>query len=400
MQVGHLDCFSGVAGDMWVGALLDLGWPLAELRAAVATLGMPGVDVRAEPVLRSSIAAVHFAVEVPGRLPVDPSARFQPVAAHGPHRRLADIRAILQRGDLPAIVREQCDEVFVAIATAEARQHACSIDEVHFHEVGAEDTIVDVVGACLGTHRLALHQLYSSAVVVGSGTVRCAHGVLPVPAPGTLDLLQGIPVRQGVLTGERTTPTGAALLKVLVDEFEPKFTWLPGKRGHGAGTRDDADHPNLLRFTVGELVTPHSSATDLQEIVCTLDTATGETLGWLLDELLQRGAVDAFATAVQMKKGRPGYQITALCGDGHSDAVMRLLLEESSSLGVRSHRVQRAVLERWQEHRDTALGKVAFKVARLPSGAVVARPEDDEVKRLCRELGLGRREVLQRLLGA
>jgi uncharacterized protein (DUF111 family) len=186
------------------------------------------------------------------------------------------------------------------------------------------------------------------------------------------------------------------LLKVLVDEFEPAFTWLPGARGYGAGNRDDAGHPNLLRITTGELRDPGSAAV-LQEITCNLDTATGETLGWLLDALLAAGAVDAFATPVQMKKGRPGYMMTALCDDAHADAVTRLLLEESSTLGVRAHRVQRSLLERWQETVDTPFGPVRFKAARLPSGHVLRRPEDDEVARLCASHRLGRAELLRAL---
>lgn len=436
MRIGYLDCFSGVAGDMWVGALLDLGVPFEALQAAVQSLRLEGVRIQREAVLRAGIAATRFVVQVDGR---EPGAAPEPtpgdhhhhphahdhghdhahdhahdhphgeahahVHAHGdapvqagrPHRHLADIRAILHRADLPDVVRQQCDAVFAAIAEAEARQHGCSVDTVHFHEVGAEDTIVDIVCACLGTHLLGIDRLYSSAVAVGSGTVRCEHGLLPVPAPGTLDLLFGMPVRHGGLCGERTTPTGAALLRVLVAEFEPQFHWVPGARGHGAGRRDDDGHANVLRLTVGEQRDAHS-ATAVQELSCQLDTATGETLAWLLDELLRRGALDAFATPIVMKKGRPAQQLTALCDDAHADALQTFLLEESSSLGVRRRRLERAVLERWQESRATALGPVAYKVARLPSGALLARPEDDELRRLCAAHGLSRSEVLRRLL--
>lgn len=419
MRIGYLDAFSGVAGDMWVGALLDAGLPIEPLAAAVASLQLPGVTIEQRRVQRAGLSGTKFNVLLHGA-PAEgaateggaattgaPVVQFVPAGGTGAgvtlpgagghqHRRLRDIEAILSRAAVPAVVAAQCRAVYRAIAEAEAKAHDCGVDDVHFHEVGAEDTIVDVLCACLGTHLLGIERLYASAIAVGSGTVRAAHGVLPVPAPATAHLLAGVPVRQGTLPGERTTPTGAALLKVLVHEFEPRLVWVPERSGYGAGTRDDADTPNLLRLVLGEQRAP-SSPTALVELQCHVDTATGETIGWLLDELLARGAVDAFAAPVVMKKGRVGYLLTALTDDGRQEVLTRLLLEEANTLGVRLHRVDRAVLERWSELRTTACGEVRFKVARLPSGAVVARPEDDEVRRLCRELGIGRSEVLRRL---
>lgn len=385
MRVGYLDCFSGVAGDMWVGALLDagLGLDLPTLRAAVASMGLPGVGVEAESVMRGGLAGTHFRVIVPPH-------------HHPPHRHLDDILAILERADLPSPARDHAVAVFRALAAVEARVHAQSIEQVHFHEVGAEDTIVDIVCACLGVHLLGLERLYSSAVVTGGGTVECAHGTMPVPAPGTLGNLLGVPIRSGGGPGERTTPTGAALLEVLVDEFEPEITWIPEACGYGAGTRDDPGRPNLLRITIGSLREP-GAATSLWELSCTLDTATGEQLGHLIEALLESGAVDAFAAPVHMKKGRPGYVVTALADDARRDDVARHLLEESSTHGVRMHAVRRQVLERWSEDVDTDLGVVACKAARLPSGRVTRRPEADEVARLVKQLGLGRAEVVARL---
>ncbi|MCA8950002.1 MAG: LarC family nickel insertion protein, partial [Planctomycetes bacterium] len=220
-----------------------------------------------------------------------------------------------------------------------------------------------------------------------------------VPAPATAALLRGIPVRTGGLAGERTTPTGAALLRVLADAFDEPLTLRSEAIGYGAGSRDDPQVPNLLRLTVGTASPPGGpgSATTVVELCCQLDTAAGELVGWLLDELVARGALDAFATPIQMKKGRPGLMLTALCDEARAPALRTLLLEESTSLGVRYQSFAREVLERWQERRATALGDVTWKCARLPSGAVVARPEDDELRRLCREHGLGRAEVLRRL---
>jgi uncharacterized protein (TIGR00299 family) protein len=314
-----------------------------------------------------------------------------------PHRHLHDILEILGRADLPEPCRAQCRQVFERLADAEAGVHGTTREQVHFHEVGAEDTIVDVVCAVLGTHLLELDALYSSAVVTGKGVLRCAHGVLPVPAPGALSNLMGVPLRSGGPDWECTTPTGATLLAVLVDAFEPRLTWTPGACGYGAGSRDDPDHPNLLRLTTGETETP-ASGDELWEISCNLDTASGETLGYLLEGALERGAADAFAVPIHMKKGRPGHQLSFLVDEPRREALLTFMLQESSSLGFRMHRVERQVLKRWSETRQTPLGAVRFKVARLPSGQLLIRPEEDEVRRLAKETELGRREVRSRLM--
>ncbi|MGC6489409.1 MAG: nickel pincer cofactor biosynthesis protein LarC [Planctomycetota bacterium] len=405
MRTAILDAWSGVAGDMWVGAMLDAGASLAPLQAAVASLQLPGVAVRSEVVTRASLRGRKFHVDVgcppaPGRL--QPLAQPSHVHVEVPqprghvHRRLSDIRRIVERAELPDAVRERSVSVYRRIAEVEAAAHGTTVEDVHFHEVGAEDTIVDVVCACHCVHQLGVERLYANGVEVGSGTVQAAHGVLPVPAPATAALLKGVPFRAGGLRGERTTPTGAALLREFCSGYDEPVSLRVDAIGYGAGTRDDADVPNLLRVMVGEVVAP-TSATTLCELSCQLDTATGEQLGWLLDALLERGAVDAFAAPVTMKKGRPGVLLTALCAPAAAAALTDLLLEESSSLGVRRHDVSRAVLERWQETRTTPLGEVRYKVARLPSGAVAARPEDDELRRLATALGVGRAEILRRL---
>ncbi len=390
---------------MWVGAMLDAGAPMQALVDVVRSLQLPGVSIRNDAVMRASLRGTHFCVDVAGAVPgqftmhSDRAHSGVQLPTHDSHvhRRLGDIERIVAKAELPEVVRDQCIEVYRAIAAVEAEAHGTTVEEVHFHEVGAEDTIVDVVCACLATHLLGIERLFANGIAVGSGTVRAAHGILPVPAPATAALLRGIPVHTGGLKGERTTPTGAALLRTLVHAFDEPVAITTDAIGYGAGTRDDPDVPNLLRVMVGELVNA-TSPTDLCELQCQLDTATGEQVGWLLDALLQRGAVDAFAAPVTMKKGRPGLLVTVLCDEAHQAVITDLLLEESTSLGVRHHRVSRRVLERWQETRKTSMGEVVFKVARLPSGQVVARPEDDELQRLTKAHDLGRAEVLRRLL--
>ena len=371
---------------MWVGALLDQGPEggvvLSDLRAAVASLDLPGASIGQEKVSRQGIAATQFLV--------------QGAAGDHGHRHLPEILEILERADVPDAVRSKAQSVFKVLGEAEAKVHGLPVAEVHFHEVGAVDTIVDITCAVLATHLMGIQRLYSSAVTVGGGTVQAEHGILPVPAPGTLGNLFGIPVRSGGPQHECTTPTGAALLKVLVDEFEPDLTWVPETTGYGAGSRDIDGYPNVLRFSLGG-TRDAGAAKTLTEVTCNLDTLTGEDLGYLLAGLLERGAVDAFATPVVMKKGRPAYQVTALVEDAGRDPVVQFLLEEASTLGVRMHTVDREVLERWQETVETDLGPVQCKVAKLPSGTVVRRPEDDDVQRLTRETGINRQQILARL---
>ncbi len=386
MKIGYLDCCAGVAGDMWVGALLDAGLPFAAVERTVAALPLPGVSVRQHRVLRAGLGAVQFEVcRAPGPRP---------------HRHLADIVAILERAAIPARVRQRAVQVFTVLAEAEATVHRTSVDAVHFHEVGAEDTIVDVVCACAGIEELGLERLYASPVAVGSGVVHCEHGTLPVPAPATAALLTGVPVVAGSVAGEATTPTGAALLKVWVAEFAPALTWVPERSGYGAGERDPDALPNVLRLTVGHTAAAPAHAVEtVLELQCTLDTASGEQLAYLIDGALARGAVDAHVQAVHMKKGRPGQLLSVLCPPAQRDALLEFLLEESTSLGVRWRSLQRAVLERWGEAVDTEWGVVRYKVWRAPGGDVLRRPEEDEVRRLLVETGLSRRALLSRLPG-
>lgn len=420
MRIAYFDCCSGASGDMWVGALLDAGLDLLALQEVIAALQLDGVGVRSERVLRAGVAGTRFVVEMYGapaerahgeraaqgaakgpKLRPMPKGPVLPTAsghAHA-HRRLSDLLEIVRRARLPAEVERRSAAVFAAIAEVEAKAHDMSVEDVHFHEVGAEDTIVDVVAACMGMHLLGVERVYASAVETGSGVVRAAHGILPVPAPATMALLRGVPLRQQGLQGERTTPTGAALLREYVAEFEPRLCWVPRQSGYGAGTKDDPSMPNLLRVTLGEQDARGAHGM-VEEISCNLDTATGEQLGRLLEEALERGALDAFVQPILMKKGRPGHLFTALVEPGEADALAAWLLEDSGSLGVRRRRTERTALERWQERRSTPLGEALFKCVRLPSGAVQARIEDDELKRLCRERGLSSAAALRRILGS
>lgn len=399
-KVAIFDAWSGVSGDMWVGALLDAGVPLQPLRAAVQSLDLPGVDVQTQEVLRGGLRGTQFLVVEQAHSAAfvqtaTPRAPQRSAAEHA-HRRLNDIVAVLAKAAVPARVRQHCEQIYSAIADVEARAHGIDKQQVHFHEVGAVDTIVDVLCGCFAADLLGVERFLANGIELGSGQVRAAHGVLPVPAPATEALLVGVPTRRGGLAGERTTPTGAALLAQFCTGFDEPVALRTTAVGYGAGSRDTTDAPNLLRVTIGEAVVAGSSSL-VVELQCQVDNATGEQLGWLLDEALQRGALDAYFTPVQMKKGRPGVLLTLLVEPARVCQLRELLLAESGSLGLRERSWQRHVLERWQETRDTAFGPLQYKVARLPNGELLARPEADELARLCRTSGLTRAALLRAL---
>ena len=386
MRIAYLDCFAGVAGDMWVAALLDAGLEFRALEAAIDSLRLPGVRIARESVRRAGFAATRFVVTVDA----------PPVERH-----LADFVAILDAArDLPAPVRDAAVRTLEYLADAEAAVHGRDRESVHFHEVGGEDTLCDVVGAALGMAELGIERVFASPVEVGDGVVDCDHGRLPVPAPGTLANLVGVPIVRRGFPGERTTPTGAALLRTFVDGYDDPPPFVVRAIGHGAGTRDDPGRPNLLRVTLGDLTGDvlAGRVTDaLTELCCSVDTATGEALGWLVGRLLEDGARDAWIVPAVGKKGRPLHVVHALVDAAARRAVIDRMLEESTSLGVREHPVGREILPRRSERVDTPLGPVAVKVATLPSGVELRRAEADDVARLAADHGLGRAEVLRRL---
>jgi uncharacterized protein (TIGR00299 family) protein len=392
---------------MLVGACLDAGVALADLERQLARLPLAGYRLEAAKVKRQGIAGTWFRVVQAGsehELVAQESVAH--AHAHGEHahaggghqhRHLADVVAIIQAAAYEKRLEAAMLDAFEALARAEAKAHDMPVAEVHFHEVGAVDAIVDVCATVLGFDLLGVERIYASEVVVGTGLVRCAHGTLPVPAPGTLELFKGLPIRMGTLPGERATPTGAALLRALVHEFQPALSLRPVGIGYGAGTRDDGPVPNLLRLTMGEVDDPRGQ--DLVwELSLSVDNVSGEVLGHALGAVMGSGALDVWASASIGKKGRPAHWVVALCDAAQREAVERCLLSELPTLGLRRHRVERRTLPRRVEERDTLFGRVRFKVRTLPDGSEVAQPEADDVERLARERGEPVPLVLARLL--
>jgi hypothetical protein len=381
MRLGYLDCFSGVSGDMCLGALVDAGVPLAAIEQALAGLPLEGYALSARPVTRCGVAATQVEVELDQ-------------AQDHPHRGLDDVLAIIRGGAMPDDVVERCEAVFGRLAEAEARVHGTDLQSIHFHEVGAVDAICDVVGTVCGLRELGIEQLRFSTVMLGGGTVEAAHGLLPVPAPATVELLKGVPTAGGPAEVELATPTGAALLTTL-GEHAPWPAMSVEAVGYGAGGRELAELPNVLRLVVGEVPPPagRTESDVVWVLQTTLDDMTGEELGYCTEKLLGAGALDAFTTPVQMKKGRPGVQLTVLCAPEDLAAMEELLWRHTSTLGVRRSLWQRSKLRREERAVTTPWGEVRVKVAFLGDEPVRCEPEYEDCRAVAEARGLPLREV-------
>jgi hypothetical protein len=375
MRALYFDCFAGVSGDMLVGALIDLGVDLEALKQLLSSLGLGGYSIKAGRVKRSGIAATKFDVDL------DETSQ--------PARRLADIQELIQRSELSATTKARSILIFERLAEAEARVHATGVDQVHFHEVGAVDSIVDVVGAVLGFEMLRIDRFFSSPLRVGRGTVKTEHGVLPIPAPATAELLRGIPVYAGELEGEYVTPTGAAILTSLCEAFGPMPPLKIERLGYGAGSRDPDGFPNALRLVLAEVEEGHPSASERVMVVETnIDDMSPQVYGFVMERAFALGALDVFFTPVQMKKDRPGVLLTVLCEQARLDVLCELLLSETTTLGVRYYSAARRVLERTVEVVQTAYGAVNIKVAREGNRTLHFQPEFEDCARLASEAGI------------
>ncbi|HEX6631648.1 MAG TPA: nickel pincer cofactor biosynthesis protein LarC [Gemmatimonadaceae bacterium] len=389
MPIAILDPFSGISGDMTLGALVAVGLEPEWLVALPGVLGLDDVRVRIQEVIRGEIVCQKVDFDIPP----------QP---HGRH--IADIRRLVAAAGVPPDVRERADRVFTAIAEAEAEIHGMAPDDVHLHEVGAVDAILDVVGAVWGMARLGITEVYCGTLSLGDGFVRAAHGELPVPAPATLKLLEGLPVRPGPAgSGELVTPTGAGLVRVL-SRGAPPAEYVPLRSGFGAGTRDPVGRANALRLVLADHA-PAGSPSDgsrerLVVLAADVDDMTGEQLALAADALRERGALDVVLLALLMKKGRPGTRIEVLAGPAEADALERVLLAGTSTIGVRRHEVLRHALPRRDEQVEVLGHAVRLKVVTLPDGSERAKPESDDVARVARESRRGVTEVTQLALAA
>jgi uncharacterized protein (TIGR00299 family) protein len=381
----YFDCPSGASGDMILGALLDAGVSLDALRGELAKLGLPGWALTAREVRRGAFRATKADVEV--RAPA------------GGHRSLGDILRLLDGSGLPARTRSDAARIFSRLAEAEARAHGTAVEAVHFHDVGALDAIIDVTGAVAGLQLLGVESVHVSALPIGGGAVDGPHGKIPVPGPGTAELLKGFPVVDTGVRAELVTPTGAAILTTLARSAGPMPAMTVRAVGYGAGTRE-LETPNLLRCFVGDTGQAAGALETIAQVETTIDDMSPQLYEPLMDRLFEAGAVDVFLTPVVMKRSRPGVVVTALCPPDRVPDVARTLFEESTTIGVRFTEVRRAILARELVTLATEYGPVPFKVSRLEGRVVTITPEFAEVARIAREKGLPVREVLDQARAA
>lgn len=378
MRLAYLDCFSGISGDMFIGALIDAGLPLEELRKALNTLPFEGYSLDATKEERNHLFGTRFKVKVTG--------------AHQPHRRFSDIRSLLLAGNLRPSVRDKSITIFESIAVVEGKIHGCPAEEVHFHEVGAVDSIVDIVGAVLGMEYLGIGEASASSLPLGSGFVETAHGRIPLPAPATVALLKGIPVYDSGLKQELVTPTGAALVKNLVRSFGSLPAMAIDKVGYGVGSRNLPDRPNLLRVLIGQEQGKASEET-VVILESNLDDANPEWLGFLMERLFEAGALDVFFLPGYMKKNRPAVLVQVMGKPRQKDQLLDILFSESTTLGVRFQYTQRRILERSSAEMDSPWGVMKVKKVFRPDGSFHLLPEFEECRRIAKEKGIPLKEV-------
>jgi hypothetical protein len=384
MRTAYLDCASGISGDMMLGALVDAGVDLARLNAAVESLGLPGCRLVAEEVKKCGFRATQVTV----------APETEP-----PHRHLGQILGMIDRGELTGAQKDLAQRIFTRLGEAEAKVHGTTVEKVHFHEVGAADSIADIVGSAVGWDLLGVDRVVASAVPTGSGKVKIAHGLCSVPAPAVAELLKGVPLAESNVQSELTTPTGAAILTTLARAFGPLPSMTVRTIGCGAGRRDLQEQANLLRLFVGETADPAvaNPAGDEQVWVVetNLDDVSGELIGYCAARLWQAGALDVYNTAVQMKKNRPGVKLSVLCRTDDVDAVQGILFEETTTLGIRRWPVGRSVLKRQAHQVRTEWGPVDGKVGWLADGAARFAPEFESCRRVAAERGVPLRRVYE-----
>lgn len=358
----YLDCHAGIAGDMLLSSLVDLGADATYIESQLNTLPLDGFKLNFSSQNKQGIQATGLKIDFD--------------EAHH-HRKASDIFKMIKESSLPTRVKERSICIFDVIAHAEAKIHGMSVEDVHFHEVGAMDSIIDIIGGCLALEQLEIDELYASPIPTGNGKINIAHGVYPVPAPATAEILKGIPLASFDVSSELTTPTGAAFIKALVSEVGPMPAVSMDEIGYGCGIKD-FEFPNILRaiqFTVAD-----NTPSQVQVIECQIDDMTAETLGFFIEQVIDDGALDAYFTPITMKKSRPATQLTVICKFDDAQYFEDYMLKNTSSLGVRSYAVNRKILHRQFQTIHTSYGTILVKIGMLQQQVIKAKPEFEDVK--------------------
>ncbi len=378
MTIAYLDCFSGISGDMFLGALLDIGLPFDEVKKAMESLPFHGYSIDCKKEMKNGLSATGFIVSIHEH--------------HHVHRNLIDIENIINAGRLSDDVKQRSIRIFRSIAEVEGSIHNHPPEKVHFHEVGAVDSIIDIVGAVFGVDYLGISTFNASHIPLGSGFIKSGHGTIPLPAPATLALLKGIPVYSSGLEYELVTPTGAALIKEFVQSFEGMPPMVVSGIGYGAGTRDLPDRPNLLRIITGS-DTKENNTDTVAVIEANIDDTNPEWLGFLMERLFKEGALDVLFTPVYMKKNRPGIQVEVIGHPEKRDHLIEILFMESTTLGIRYRYSQRKILKREEITVDTQWGKLKAKKIARPDGSFFIQPEYEPCKKIAQEQGLPIKDI-------
>ena len=389
MRLLYFDAFSGISGDMAVGALLALGVDVARMEDELRSLPLHGYRLRATERRVHGICGCRFEVEADEEVPA---------GSHN-HRAFRDVRTMIEGGALRPAVKEKALAIFARLAEAESRVHGVAVDDITFHEIGAVDSIIDIVGTAIGLVELGVERVYVSALPLGSGTVGSQHGAIPIPAPATVELLKQFPVRFGDGTGEMVTPTGAAIVAALATPGEIVPTMRVEAVGYGAGTRTLTDRPNLLRALLGRTASPCASD-EMVVLETNIDDSNPEIYDFVMDQLFAAGARDVWLAPVQMKKNRPGTLLRVLAEPVSRDVLAGIILRETSALGVRFFAVQRLILPREQVTVDTEFGPVPVKRSYAPDGSVNLAPEYEACRRLAHERDVPLKAIYQAALAA
>jgi uncharacterized protein (TIGR00299 family) protein len=379
MKIVYFDCFSGISGDMVMGALVDAGCELGSIEGELRRLPIDGWTISAEKVARGALSATHVKVES---------------GEDHPHRSLEIILEMINQAGLSPRIADRASRIFQRLGEAESRVHNVPVERIHFHEVGAVDAIVDIVGACVGFELLGIEEFACSSLNVGSGRVKTHHGILPVPAPATAELLRGAPTYSTGIEHELVTPTGAAIMATLASEFGAQPAITVEAVGYGAGSAELSEQPNVLRVFLGERAERNVGQGDTVMVIeANLDDMNPQIYGYFVERALESGALDVFTTPTQMKKNRPGQLLTVLCRPADTERLMDLVFRETTTIGARTYLAERRTLERESIAVETPLGTVRMKISRLKGHVLNAAPEYDDCQRIAVERGVPLKQV-------
>ena len=385
MKIAYFDCFSGISGDMTVGALLDAGLEIETLEKELNKLGLSGYQLEVNKVVKKGISATQFKVKI---------------KEEGVERRFKDILDIFEKSKLNEEIKKETKKIFFNIAQAESKIHRKDIDKIHFHEIGGLDSIIDITSAVIGIKTLGIEEIYSSALPVGKGFVKCAHGVIPVPAPATLELLKNIPTYSGGIESEMITPTGAAIISTLAKSFGERPLMKIERIGYGAGEKEFSI-PNLLRVSIGEKILKDENLKDgyvsdeAMLIETNIDDMNLEFYDYIMEQLFSQGALDVFLTPIQMKKNRPAHMLSIIVYEQNLKEILEVLFSEATTLGVRIREIKRLRLAQQNFIAETKYGKIRVKVGIFKGKIKNIAPEYEDCKKMAKQLQVPLKEVYE-----